>query len=225
MTRHSFFRPPIAVNVGEPAITFHINASILRTSSSFFDSILSVKTFSGKQPSIELPQYEPAAFNIYLNWLHRGELFINPSSGENAKGSKGILRESFWENILESYFLGNKLDDIAFKDALTDAALLAMLGDDEGVTWFPGRRIRQRLYERTSPGCPMRHLFVHMAASLTNVKELIHSDDPLAFRRELQRELMYGKEEDTYQLGAACEFHEHAPGAKNCFRAKKGSLL
>ncbi|KAF2164069.1 hypothetical protein M409DRAFT_56791 [Zasmidium cellare ATCC 36951] len=215
-----FFQPPIAVSVGDPATTFQINANILCTSSGYFQAILLEKKPHGKQISIELPRHEPAAFNIYLNWRHRGKLFINQPTGKNAKGNEDVFRESFWENMLEAYFLGNKIDDTDFEDALLDSALLAMLGDDEGVTWYPGRRIRQRLYERTSPGCCMRRLFVHMAASLTNVKQLVHDDDPLTFLQELQRELASGKEEDTYQIGVERAFHEHALEEKNCYRRR-----
>lgn len=216
---NSFFQPNVAVSVGSPSTTFYINATILCLSSGHFKAKLSQK-IPDQHSLLELPQFEPAAFNIYLNWLLPGGLYISQPKAKG-NGDSDAEREIFWQNILECYFLGNNLDDCDFKDALVDAALLSMLGDDEGVTWFPGRRIRQRLYERTTPGCCMRRLFVHIAASLTNVKELVHDDDPLAFRQELQRELTSGKEEDTYEIGGACAFHEHAPGKTNCYRAKK----
>ncbi|KAK4498846.1 hypothetical protein PRZ48_009356 [Zasmidium cellare] len=227
---YDFFKPPVAVSVGNPPTTFHVNASILCTTSGYFQHMLSEKGAPDKEPPIRLPQHEPAAFNIYLNWLHRGKLFINKPTGKSAKGNEEVIRESFWENILESYFLGSKLDDPDFKDALVDAALLAMLDDDEGVTWYPGRRIRQRLYERTTPGSRMRRLFVHMAASLTNVKELVRPNDdplqePLPFLQELQRQLASGEKESTYEMGLACTFHEHRAGEKNCYRAKKTALI
>lgn len=102
-----------------------------------------------------------------------------------------------------------------------DAALLSMLGDADGVTWFPGRRIRQRLYDRSFPGCRLRRLVVHMGASLTNVKELLYDDDPPALLQELSQELAAGGEENTYKMGAACAFHAHAPGKGSCYREKK----
>jgi hypothetical protein len=126
--------------------------------------------------------------------------------------------------------LGDKLLDTVFKDVLTDTAaiFLETLTACEHIT-MPMEREIKLLYQDTLPSTPMRRVVVYKWARLDNWESLLTEGFHVAFLIDLCKEVQVvaraeGKGVKDVTISAAatlCAFHEHEPGAENCYRAKR----
>ncbi|KAF2217467.1 hypothetical protein CERZMDRAFT_80217 [Cercospora zeae-maydis SCOH1-5] len=210
---HDFSSLPIAVHVGQrPYTTFYVNESTIRASSRFFEKALDKERKEGRAREVVLPAYDPGAFNIYLNWLTTGKLYIEDDTAVN-KGESGIFYY-----LVHAFLLGDKLCAPDFKDAVTDAAAAVYT---EGL-WMPGKVLRRILYEHTVSGASLRRM---VTSQLSMGKPLaVSEDEPYALLYELSHELAAGESktiEDFKKDVEDCMYHEHQSGAEHCYRNKR----
>lgn len=121
--------------------------------------------------------------------------------------------------LINAYALGDKLLDSDFKDAVTDAMVLCftIMTTNETIVPHPGDRTK--LYDKTAPSSKARRLLVHRMARIVN-PELYGEVDCHTFLLDVAQEAIRRDSKSTEEAAALCEFHEHAPGAENCYRTK-----
>ncbi|KAI6874849.1 hypothetical protein KC338_g1015 [Hortaea werneckii] len=209
------FSTPISVRVGQPAKLFCI-PRVLCASSEYFMTALKEKWREGKISAVELQDVDPRIFNIYANWLMRRKIYID------CKITEGKVMTGHYFLAFKAYALGDRLLDPDFKDAVTDAIAyyMVMEKDGEGYEYpLPCDSSINMLYATTTPGCTARRLVEHSIAALLNKKFVSEKFHP-AFLVGLVQELSKKKRDDLEDAVARCAFHEHAPGAVNCYRNK-----
>lgn len=196
-----------------------MNEEKIRASSKFFDKALNAEWKEGRERTIELPESDPEAFNIYLHWLYSGKLFVkddNETATNEGKAQRKLTR---------SYLIGDKLLDVDFKDAIIDAIAVESGVIRDGVRYIPAKDLRRLIYENTPPGATVRRLLIRMIARFNNIDKLVLEDDPPALLHEMVLELCKTTTRPTEKVFqaevAACKYHEHPPGAENCYRNKR----
>ncbi|KAI6888388.1 hypothetical protein KC360_g1816 [Hortaea werneckii] len=210
------FSIPLLVKVTLPPKFFCIPKEVLCASSDYFKTALKEQWREGKAGTVELQDVEPQIFNIYANWLMRRRVFIDCESTEGK-----VMTEQYFL-AFKAYALGDRLLDRDFKDAVTDAIAYYMImeKDDQGYEYrLPCDSSINMLYSTTVPGCTARRLVEHSIAALLNKSFVSEKVNP-AFLVGLVQELSKKKRDDLEDAVARCAFHEHAPGAANCYRNK-----
>ncbi|KAI7239686.1 hypothetical protein KC330_g1790 [Hortaea werneckii] len=210
------FSLPILVKVAQPPKFFCIPKEIICTSSDYFKTALRERWREGRVGVVELQDVEPRIFNIYANWLMRRRVYIDCESTEE----KVMTNQYFL--AFKAYALGDRLLDQDFKDAVTDAIgfYMVMEKDNEGYEYrLPCDSSINMLYSTTTPGCTARRLVEYSIAGLLDKNSVSNTFHP-AFLVGLVKELSKKKRNDLEDAVARCAFHEHAPGAANCYRNK-----
>lgn len=219
----SFATPSsVLIKVGSPATSFFVNGKLICSRSEYFKVALSARWSEGKKRALALPEDDPEAFNVYLNWLFGGCICTGQEDGSDNTWEE-------WDMVFKAYALGDKFLDTDFKDAVTDA-VTAMLGrvDLEGFTPSPSPRDIELLYRITSATAKIRSLIAYDIASCTILDEEFLKTLP-AYPKDFLAELFIqqrqivtqNKEPSTQAAAALCEFHEHATGAEHCYRNKQ----
>lgn len=209
------------INVGKPSRTYHANKQLLCGSSDYFRAASGPRWIEGKTGVVDLPDDDASAFQVYLTWIHKGILSVDIDE-DNAKEAQGT-----WRLVIMAYALGDKLLDVEFKDAITDAiARLTNITRHNGLTSMPGVTLVKLAYKISAHDSKLNLLIAHRFARLKNVGDLLHATWPVEFLFRVSRELVrVAKEpaETTVAVATQCVFHEHAPGSENCYRGKRGS--
>ncbi|KAI7698743.1 hypothetical protein KC353_g16807, partial [Hortaea werneckii] len=210
------FSLPILVKVAQPPKFFCIPKEILCTSSDYFKTALKEGWREGRVGAVELQDVEPRIFNIYANWLMRRRVYIDCESTEGK-----VMTDQYFL-AFKAYALGDRLLDQDFKDAVTDAIAFYMImeKDNEGYEYrLPCDSSINMLYSTTTAGCTARRLVEYSIAGLLDKNSVSDTFHP-AFLVGLVKELSKKKRNDLEDAVARCAFHEHAPGAANCYRNK-----
>ena len=130
-----------------------------------------------------------------------------------------LSKVSNFTSLIKAYALGDKLLDSDPKDAVTDTMVLSFAPNDDNAVFLPNSSKRRTLYESTVSQSPARRLLVHRLARTTD-PSLIKDKDHHTFLVDLAQEALKREVETTEEAAARCAFHEHAPGAENCYRNK-----
>lgn len=211
------------VKVGNPPTSFYVNSDLLTQGSEFFKAALKKRWPHSIRRSITLSDVRPELFNVYFNWIHRHRITVALNNDQSLKDL------SPWPVMIEAYALGDFLLNADFKDALTDAMALTTMPSADGVWQFPPTPFRRLLYNTTTPGSKARDLLVHTMRR-TSSHHLTFDDDPALLRdiAEARRKQQLRADSGavvlppkfTHLAAAECVFHEHPPGAENCYRAR-----
>ncbi|CAK1363184.1 unnamed protein product [Cercospora beticola] len=212
-----FSTAPVLITVGETKQHFYVHEPVLRAASRFFEAALDKEWLERQTRVVNLPESNPEAFTVYVNWLYFGRLFVDdePSVPPESK--------QMFEILVRAYVLGDQLLDVAFKDAAVDAFGQETLKLYEGIRYLPGAIPRHLLYENSLPTAPLRRLVVRrltMFQNASNIKE----DEPSAFLHDVIQALVHRDTptvDDFVQELADCKYHEHEAGAENCYRSKR----
>ncbi|CAK1363182.1 hypothetical protein CB0940_04707 [Cercospora beticola] len=214
-----FSAAPVIVNVGsDESQRFYVNETVLRRSSKFFNAALGKEWKERQERTINLPEGSPAAFNTYLNWLTSGKLYVsNQPETERRQWSCDT-------RLLEAYLLGDKLSDVDYKDAAADALANEFHTLRGGWYWSFCKNDRTNLYENTVAGASLRLLFVQSMLTHCGVQMLETEGEPNALLHEMVMAMHTRGRPSKRQFEEdvkACEFHEHEPGAENCYKNKR----
>ncbi|KAI7698728.1 hypothetical protein KC353_g16814, partial [Hortaea werneckii] len=210
------FSIPILVKVAQPPNLFYIPRETLCASSDYFNTALKEEWQEGRIGEVELQDVDPRIFNIYANWLMRRRVYIDCESSEGK-----VMTDQYFL-AFKAYALGDRLLDQDFKDAVTDviAFYMIMEKDSEGYEYrLPCDSSINMLYSTTTPGCTARRLLERSIAGLVETNPVSDKFNS-AFLVGLVKELTKKKKDDLEDAVGRCAFHEHAPGAANCYRNK-----
>ncbi|PPJ57490.1 hypothetical protein CBER1_09935 [Cercospora berteroae] len=221
---------PIVINVGaSPSQRFYADEAMIRKSSKFFDAALNKEWKEGQERIVNLPETQPAAFNVYLNWLTTGKLHVHDQP-ETAAGTRQINTK-----LVEAYVLGDKILDVDYKDHVCDTLARDSLMPRNAGIWVMGAGVRRRLYENTVAGAPARRFLVGMLLMCGDISSFVTEDEPPALLHDIMSALVAGQQAALEQPAAlkqleeedvkACKFHDHEPGAENCYRNKRRGIV
>ncbi|KJX96165.1 hypothetical protein TI39_contig802g00002 [Zymoseptoria brevis] len=176
-----------------PPKDFPVTKYLLVNASDFFKAALAQEWVEGQTRTVKLPDDDAESFSGYS------------------------LPSAF-----KMFILGDKLLDIAFKDAMTDAVLAVMLKQRGGNTYMSPKRFAiSLLYKKETPG-HMRDLIVHRWACVNNWQDIITTEWSPGFLLDFCNVLAAEQpQESTLEAAIRCAFHEHTPGNENCYRTKR----
>lgn len=122
------FGKEVIVLVGKSENRFVCHANLLTAQSPFFEAALSGKWLESKEKLIRLPEQDPTAFSIYLNWRWTGtvDLWDGEDKTTTYTNSAGAIKEDQgprFYNIIRCSALAEMLQDHAFSNALIDGYL------------------------------------------------------------------------------------------------------
>ncbi|RLM01671.1 hypothetical protein CFD26_108684 [Aspergillus turcosus] len=157
-----FFRTGIfQVDVGkdDDMVTFHIHISVACKYSGFFRSAVIWSWVRSTGDVVNLPNYEPNTFELYLQWRYTNTLPVSEESEDKPEYCDLLL-------LAKAYALGAYLADTFFQDAVADALMHRLYAKRE--TWGRCKGCRWEfvayLYDKTVSSSPIRHLLVAMLA-------------------------------------------------------------
>lgn len=171
----------------------------------------------GQTKIVNLPDDEPKAVSVWLNWLYRHHLPVGLNAGEKMTHESV---QDVWNSLIMAYCLGDKLLDSDYKDAVVDAmAAWTFKRHDQEFHFLIDLATRTKLFESTSAGSTARKFLVHTMARVKD--HLVEEDDHVLLFEVLKLNISANPDFGA-SLNAArsCEFHEHKPGERYCYREK-----
>ncbi|KAF1984037.1 hypothetical protein K402DRAFT_465428 [Aulographum hederae CBS 113979] len=102
----------IRVLVGSDEKLFSVHEAIIRSSCDFFDAAMRNNWKESAERTIRLEHEEPEIFGIFVTWLYYGTLTGIPSDGS--------ATEARLIPLFKAYVLGERLLNVAFRNALID---------------------------------------------------------------------------------------------------------
>lgn len=190
---------------------FIVHESIIRKHSPFFEAAMGRNWKEAKERLVLLPDHEPIAFRLYLQWIYTHRLAIT------------FKDEPPFDALIDGYILGDYLEDGDFRDAMTDAILEMVV--DEGLPLSSIPRVYDNTSEKALLRCALIDLLVHHAESRTWIsrarKERQFPDEALY---DIIEKLADYKTEDCLPIRLVslianpCPYHEHQHGV--CYRIK-----
>lgn len=206
--------------VGADAQVFYVHQSLLCQNSPFFEAANKEEWKEGKDHCVPFPDDSPATVAVYVHWLYTGKIYTRSlEEDEQASNSKEARL------LIDSFVLGDKLQDGHFKDAVLDG-FIVMVGTPvkSGTQMYPGDSLINRTYENTPEGSPLRRLLVDMYF-YHGTKDWANDNMNVSFLADLTCELLgtrpRGSQWDTTKVGGnSCIYHYHkAP--EICYTARK----
>ncbi|OCL08415.1 hypothetical protein AOQ84DRAFT_40631 [Glonium stellatum] len=145
----------LKVHVGKTPDIFYVHEDLICSSSEFFRNAINGGWRKSDDRVIQLANDPPDAFGLYIQWLYTKRI---PSGDfENTKS----LIEQEYAQLGVAYVLGEKLQDLAFKNAIIDALIevtdILMVS---GKPCFPRPDTVRYIYEGTPGPCGVRRLLV-----------------------------------------------------------------
>jgi hypothetical protein len=120
---------------------------------------------------VELPEDDPEIFAVYTNYVYTGQLSIADKTKEEisllvyAEFTTEVSKE--YDTIFRLYVLAGKVQDVATKNALMEAAMDATkLRSLEGSWTMPKAAIINLLYKGTPPNCSARRFLTDVWTSM-----------------------------------------------------------
>ncbi|KAF2087433.1 hypothetical protein K490DRAFT_65821 [Saccharata proteae CBS 121410] len=123
-TRADTAIPTLTVKVGDPEQPAHftVHECLIKRQSAFFEQALTGAWKESTDRIVNLVEFSPESFAIYCYWLYSNNFWSEHFSEEplpaNIEGPHPYDRE--WDLLLESFALGDFLQDTMFKDMIID---------------------------------------------------------------------------------------------------------
>ena len=165
--RHFHETVTVAVGSGNNSASFTVHTSVIKGRSTFFESALSGRWETDRK-SIELPEDDPAVFDLYLQCLYRNDGSVRLDHVDQGQcDSFSTYGKSAQEEVFDLYarvwILADKLGDCKSANLL----IVALLFDILDVIEVPTPRTIAYIWARTRDGSPLRKLCVECWLYLT----------------------------------------------------------
>ena len=119
--------------------------------------------------------------------------------------------------LIDIYLLGMDLEDMYFRDAVTDAMVACLSSPKDENSIHPSLQDRFRLYNNTHKSCLARQVLAYnFARGSENTEKADHKD--FIWNVKVRRYNAGRSDLTTLEAAADCRFHEHIPG--DCHREK-----
>ena len=175
-----------------------VDPNRLARTSDRFKALLANKLPEGQARILSLPAISYQAMSIYIHFINFGTF---PTKKEFRAGEvpDQALRNHVYDKLTTLYFVGQKLDDRTFSNAVIREILrifdLYRLAADRGV---PGFRTIHVMYESTPPTVVGRRMLVDMYTNFGSAGQLYSHNAACnpTFLRDLAQELLKKATED-----------------------------
>lgn len=217
------FSEEVAILMGESATRVTVHKDVLTSSSGFFRAACGGSWKESKEKSISLPETTEEIFMIYVGWLYTGnaEVYDEDEHQDLPKASETVRSDVFdigFDNIVDSYILGDFLDDESFCNALIDNLMLLSLF----TKTLPDRASIGKYWAQLPQGSGIRRLLVDLEVSYGET-DCLSSDNrhwPYDYLIELVK--AYGTDRGTDgkarqpEEREKCYYHRHSEGSPKC---------
>lgn len=194
---------------------------ILSRSSDFFKKACNKEWKEGQSKIIRLPEVEPEAFDIYLQYLYTGEVVATddelPEHRDGSREAQAQVVRLHWI-LIETYLLADMLLDTKSKNAIMDA-FIEILKDTKRL---PDLDTITDVFRKTTDTSPMRRLLVDFVAfrvDLDTFKGIGARHSP-EFLVEVSLRLMRYKDDVNRRTDPidtpSCRYHEHDEAHLSC---------
>jgi len=207
----------VTVLVGADRTKFVIHKDLLTSKSEFFRAALTGDWEESKSQKVHLPEDDPAAFEMFAHWLYFTEVDFE-------------VNDRAFTTLSEAWFLGDKLQAIAFKIAVINEFVPTMYKTERLTTL---QNIKD-IYSRTLPNSPLRRLIVDIhiwEGELGIFGSMLGSGElDCEFAVEVadrfmtlwQNDKKMSKTAEPYKLNI-CSYHDHVDGEALCKKTRSSS--
>lgn len=199
-------------------MSYTVHKNLICEHSQFFKTATKQEWLEESQEPIHLPEDDPDVFQVYLHWLYTNTLptRINTS---------GWIGNAEYIQLAKAYVLGDKLQDGDFQDVVIDMIVDKCKWQSiDGGKWYPAGEIVQKIYDNTLSNSKARCLLVDIYVSHGSGSWLYDyskpHDIPKEFIYDLTVSFLDKRKNDPMIKSSLCEYHQHSPGAKNCYRTR-----
>jgi hypothetical protein len=180
----------ITVSVGSDGIHFPVYEAVIRKSSKFFDNAMKPE-WANARPNprvVDLSDEDPKVFKIYLHWVcfkTIPSVYTEKQEGRNPE----------YALLSKCYVMGEKLMDIAFKNAVLTALVDAHVNQPFYQPKYVGQRAINIIYAGTLENSPARRLLVDTWVETAGENWIEHLTNGLhhSFVLEFSRALLLRK--------------------------------
>jgi hypothetical protein len=165
---HRFdYTEAMVICAGEAQEEFVVHKGVLATSSSkFLNRMLSNDWRETREKRLRLPEAPPGPLHVYLHWLYTGNVVLGPTTTD-----AGTVCS------VESYLLGDYLDDVTFCEAIVEGLVDLSCGPKHEL---PNATAVRLAWSKTNADSPIRavikEVFLGVAIDST-VQVLLNNDD------------------------------------------------
>lgn len=140
----------------EHQATYTVHAGVICEQAEFFRNALKKEWASMREKPgvIELPDNDPDAFGLYMQWLYSKQISILADLSDEPEDD-----EKF-HTLAYAYVLGEKIIDNDFKNAIMDAYVLYARAQGPSKRYYPSNEEIRILYEGTRESSPIRQFLV-----------------------------------------------------------------
>jgi hypothetical protein len=218
----------IRVLVGDSKQPYTVDKALLERHSPLFKTALAHTAWAkGPDNEVTLPDCNPQAFKVYIEWLHRDRTQLTPENTLSDEHGEHLYLTD-WAKI---YAMGDHLQDIDFKDAVIDVLLGMFKHNQTFPKLLPGY-----IYPYSGYGSPHRKLVMDVfmagdgwsrmtkrsaASELEGdpkdfLVDLIFKMSPLSSGR-----VPIDKYREAWKMPEnGCEYHEHVKNGSDCYKTK-----
>ncbi|KAK4069861.1 uncharacterized protein Triagg1_6656 [Trichoderma aggressivum f. europaeum] len=212
----------LTVTVGSTnPVAFSVHEHLICHTSDYFKAAVKAHWETSTSGSIALDEEDAEIFEIYLQWLFSERLPVRNDS----PGPEGNAE---YVQLSKAYALGEFLQDINFKDAVSDAILSKFSTEASGGQfWFPSEPVIRRIYDGTPEPSAARRLLVDMYLYAYRGRGhwwtqpwVTRKDLPKPFRADLAIAFYTKRPRQSMPLSQVeerCAYHEHQPGPNSCY--------
>jgi len=180
----------------------------------FFKTATSRRWRKSSDRVIRMPEDEPHVFEVYLKWLYSGLIFSKSDEGETQ--NHPITDEYIL--LYKCYILGEKLQDVGFKDTIMDSI--------NELTWAKKGIITSTIrfvYDNTPASSPVRRFLVDV---FTYSGEMVWigkgKDSHEEFLFDVSASLLRLKHRQLPDIApyvsSSCNYHDHIRTGELCYR-------
>ncbi|KAK5172803.1 uncharacterized protein LTR77_002923 [Saxophila tyrrhenica] len=176
---------------------------------------------NGPKTMIHVEEQDMPSFQLLLHFAYTGQL---------PKTSTRIDIDTFnhsqypaYVPLAKAYFLGDKYQNEAFKNAVLDTfVVMSLVPDNGGLCYQPGPHAINVIYHGTNEGSLLRKLVVDMYIAESEAEHMFGVDWPPQFPVELAAKLMGERKSRRFRDTESqepeglrgCDYHKHAGGER-----------
>ena len=214
------FRDEVVVLVGVTEQRFVAHKTMLCESSEFMQTACTERWLGAPEKVIRLPEQDPVAFDIYLNWRYTGSIDLwNGVPNESVRtDSDGVQRPNPGDRysvIVKCYVLGDMLLDNEFSNALIDS----FKDLSRQTHCVPRPKVANLAFELLGFDSPLRKLIVHETAYQAGTEyfqrliDKYHPDITKELAKLLHADLVeHPGSARRLRARDGCYFHKHRKG-------------
>ncbi|KAK3712638.1 hypothetical protein LTR37_009081 [Vermiconidia calcicola] len=156
----------VSVLVGDTGQRFVVHKDVLCTNSPFFQAACSKNWREGREKVIRLPDHAPIAFSMYVDWRYQGVVDLwqgdenQRTVRRDTQGNERAAGGLRFDRLIDSYILGDMLQDHKFCNVLIDACFDLI----EETLQIPHYGNINRIFNTSPETSKLRQLLVHTMA-------------------------------------------------------------